>query len=200
MCYLLLHFFFFCSVLNHKSCPLPTSGKTRYNHPLYLFSSSPAFTQTTQTVSSPSLTNIRSSSDGGVSSCGFKDTLPRRIMAGARKTSSEFHLFLFFFFSCSGSFLCVQVFCMSWSPDGKFLATVCKDGKVRTYDPRESAEPVQVCAAAPPQWDCSNVLWKLCCSSRRVQVLTATEELVWFGSVRAGTCWCRDSTGNQKVD
>lgn len=36
-----------------------------------------------------------------------------------------------------------QVFCMSWSPDGKFLATVCKDGKVRTYDPRKSTEPVQ---------------------------------------------------------
>ncbi|XP_072224151.1 coronin-7 [Leuresthes tenuis] len=36
-----------------------------------------------------------------------------------------------------------QVFCMAWSPDGKFLATVCKDGKVRIYDPRKSTVPVQ---------------------------------------------------------
>lgn len=39
----------------------------------------------------------------------------------------------------------VQVFGMAWSPDGKLLATVCKDGKVRIYDPRKSTEPVQVC-------------------------------------------------------
>lgn len=36
-----------------------------------------------------------------------------------------------------------QVFCMEWSPDGKLLATVCKDGKVRIYDPRKSSAPVQ---------------------------------------------------------
>lgn len=36
-----------------------------------------------------------------------------------------------------------QVFGMSWSPDGKLLATVCKDGKVRIYDPRKSTAPVQ---------------------------------------------------------
>lgn len=36
-----------------------------------------------------------------------------------------------------------QVFAMAWSPDGKLLATVCKDGKVRIYDPRKSAAPVQ---------------------------------------------------------
>lgn len=41
-------------------------------------------------------------------------------------------------------FLPVQVFCMAWSPDGKLLATVCKDGKVRVYDPRKSTTPVQV--------------------------------------------------------
>lgn len=37
-----------------------------------------------------------------------------------------------------------QVFGMAWSPDGKLLATVCKDGKVRIYDPRKSTTPVQV--------------------------------------------------------
>ncbi|KAK9535091.1 hypothetical protein VZT92_007493 [Zoarces viviparus] len=36
-----------------------------------------------------------------------------------------------------------QIFCMAWSPDGKLLATVCKDGKVRIYDPRKSTAPVQ---------------------------------------------------------
>uniref|UniRef100_A0A3Q1FAQ0 Coronin n=1 Tax=Acanthochromis polyacanthus TaxID=80966 RepID=A0A3Q1FAQ0_9TELE len=36
-----------------------------------------------------------------------------------------------------------QVFGLAWSPDGQLLATVCKDGKVRIYDPRKSSEPVQ---------------------------------------------------------
>ncbi|XP_059204248.1 coronin-7 [Centropristis striata] len=36
-----------------------------------------------------------------------------------------------------------QIFSMAWSPDGKLLATVCKDGKVRIYDPRKSTAPVQ---------------------------------------------------------
>ncbi|KAK2833452.1 hypothetical protein Q5P01_017341 [Channa striata] len=36
-----------------------------------------------------------------------------------------------------------QVFGMAWSPNGKLLATVCKDGKVRIYDPRKSSTPVQ---------------------------------------------------------
>uniref|UniRef100_G3PBH3 Coronin n=2 Tax=Gasterosteus aculeatus aculeatus TaxID=481459 RepID=G3PBH3_GASAC len=36
-----------------------------------------------------------------------------------------------------------QIFCMAWSPDGKLLATVCKDGKVRIYEPRKSTAPVQ---------------------------------------------------------
>ncbi|MCJ8739482.1 hypothetical protein PDJAM_G00047780, partial [Pangasius djambal] len=36
-----------------------------------------------------------------------------------------------------------QIFGMAWSPNGKFLATVCKDGKVRLFDPRKSIEPIQ---------------------------------------------------------
>ncbi|XP_011602276.2 coronin-7-like isoform X3 [Takifugu rubripes] len=36
-----------------------------------------------------------------------------------------------------------QIFGMAWSPDGKLLATVCKDGKVRIYDPRKSSAPLQ---------------------------------------------------------
>ncbi|XP_077590419.1 coronin-7-like isoform X1 [Stigmatopora nigra] len=36
-----------------------------------------------------------------------------------------------------------QVFAMAWSPDGKLLATVCKDGKIRIYDPRNSDAPIR---------------------------------------------------------
>ncbi len=37
-----------------------------------------------------------------------------------------------------------QIFDLSWSPDGKQCATVCKDGKIRIYDPRKSVTPVAV--------------------------------------------------------
>lgn len=37
-----------------------------------------------------------------------------------------------------------QVFCAAWSPDGKYLCTVCKDGKVRIFNPRKSPNPVMV--------------------------------------------------------
>lgn len=36
-----------------------------------------------------------------------------------------------------------QVFTLAWSPNGQRLATVCKDGKVRVYEPRQTAEPLQ---------------------------------------------------------
>lgn len=35
-----------------------------------------------------------------------------------------------------------QVFCAAWSPDGKYLCTVCKDGKIRIFNPRKSPNPV----------------------------------------------------------
>ena len=59
---------------------------------------------------------------------------------------------MMFAFDSSSFFLALilfhaQVFSMAWSPDGKLLATVCKDGKVRIYDPRKSTAPVQVRAA-----------------------------------------------------
>lgn len=36
-----------------------------------------------------------------------------------------------------------QIFGMAWSPDGQQLATVCKDGRVRVYEPRNGPEPLQ---------------------------------------------------------
>ncbi|XP_060028444.1 coronin-7 isoform X2 [Erinaceus europaeus] len=36
-----------------------------------------------------------------------------------------------------------QIFSLAWSPDGQQLATVCKDGHVRVYEPRGGPEPVQ---------------------------------------------------------
>jgi coronin-7 len=38
----------------------------------------------------------------------------------------------------------LQIFCAEWSPDGKYVATVCKDGKIRIYEPRASPEPIKV--------------------------------------------------------
>ncbi|XP_076998050.1 coronin-7 [Tamandua tetradactyla] len=36
-----------------------------------------------------------------------------------------------------------QIFGLAWSPDGQRLATVCKDGRVRVYEPRSGPEPLQ---------------------------------------------------------
>ncbi|XP_046355097.2 coronin-7-like [Haliotis rufescens] len=35
------------------------------------------------------------------------------------------------------------VFCFAWSPDGDQCATVCKDGKVRVFEPRKSSQPLR---------------------------------------------------------
>uniref|UniRef100_A0A1A9V0J8 Coronin n=1 Tax=Glossina austeni TaxID=7395 RepID=A0A1A9V0J8_GLOAU len=36
-----------------------------------------------------------------------------------------------------------QIFDFAWSPCGKFGATVCKDGKIRMYNPRKSEAPIR---------------------------------------------------------
>ncbi|KAJ1528065.1 hypothetical protein ONE63_007983 [Megalurothrips usitatus] len=35
------------------------------------------------------------------------------------------------------------IFCMAWSPCGAYCATVCKDFKIRVYEPRESDQPIR---------------------------------------------------------
>ncbi|XP_036319529.1 coronin-7 isoform X1 [Rhagoletis pomonella] len=36
-----------------------------------------------------------------------------------------------------------QIFDLAWSPCGKLVATVCKDGKLRVYNPRKSETPIR---------------------------------------------------------
>eukprot|EP00058_Branchiostoma_floridae_P026168 XP_002611658.1 hypothetical protein BRAFLDRAFT_117106 [Branchiostoma floridae] len=36
-----------------------------------------------------------------------------------------------------------QIFSLAWSPDGQYLATVCKDGSIRIYNPRDSTRPLR---------------------------------------------------------
>ena len=35
-----------------------------------------------------------------------------------------------------------QIFSAEWSGCGQFLATVCKDGKIRIFNPRQSQSPI----------------------------------------------------------
>ncbi|KAM9783455.1 coronin-7-like isoform X1 [Syngnathus typhle] len=60
-----------------------------------------------------------------------------------------------------------QVFCMAWSPDGKLLSTVCKDGKIRVYDPRKSDAPLQE-GPGPEGHRGARVLWV--CEGRHLLV------------------------------
>jgi coronin-7 len=36
-----------------------------------------------------------------------------------------------------------QIFSLCWSPCGQYIATVCKDGKIRVYNPRKAATPIR---------------------------------------------------------
>ena len=36
-----------------------------------------------------------------------------------------------------------QVFCMAWSPCGRFLATLAKDAQVRIFEPRAGPAPLR---------------------------------------------------------
>ncbi|KAJ8346047.1 hypothetical protein SKAU_G00302400 [Synaphobranchus kaupii] len=47
-----------------------------------------------------------------------------------------------------------QIFGLAWSPDGQFLATVCKDGKVRIYDPRKRGLGPRAIGGARIVWVC----------------------------------------------
>ena len=50
------------------------------------------------------------------------------------------------------------MFCLAWSPDGKYCVTVCRDGRVRLYNPRLRAEPLQE-GAGPDGTRGARVVW-----------------------------------------
>ena len=53
-----------------------------------------------------------------------------------------------------------QVFSMVWSPCGGFIASVCKDGKVRVYDPRAGRAPIRQ-GAGPNGVKGARITWAL---------------------------------------
>ncbi|XP_074650936.1 coronin-7-like [Tubulanus polymorphus] len=50
------------------------------------------------------------------------------------------------------------IFCLSWSPDGSKCATVCKDGKIRIYEPRTSTQPI-LGGAGPDGTRGARIVW-----------------------------------------
>eukprot|EP00062_Callorhinchus_milii_P009059 gi/632952444/ref/XP_007891855.1/ PREDICTED: coronin-7 isoform X2 [Callorhinchus milii] len=51
-----------------------------------------------------------------------------------------------------------QIFSLCWSPNGQFLSTVCRDGKIRIYDPRRSVSPLQE-GPGPERNRGARILW-----------------------------------------
>uniref|UniRef100_A0A8C4Q545 Coronin n=1 Tax=Eptatretus burgeri TaxID=7764 RepID=A0A8C4Q545_EPTBU len=51
-----------------------------------------------------------------------------------------------------------QIFSLAWSPNGQQLATACKDGRLRIYDPRSSTQPCQE-GSGPPGTRGARVVW-----------------------------------------
>lgn len=103
-----------------------------------------------------------------------------------------------------------QIFSLAWSPDGKKLATVSKDGRLRLYEPRHSPQPQQVRsqrqgrdgelgvragACTPSSLRAGRVTFTPC---RRVQVLRGAAEHAWFGFAAATTSWCPASIGKER--
>ena len=53
-----------------------------------------------------------------------------------------------------------QLFSAEWSPCGRYVATVCKDGKIRIYEPRVSSQPLKEGGEIVPKKG-ARVLWVL---------------------------------------
>lgn len=51
-----------------------------------------------------------------------------------------------------------QIYSLAWSPDGKYLATCCKDQRIRIYEPRVSNRPKQE-GAGPEGARGARILW-----------------------------------------
>lgn len=53
-----------------------------------------------------------------------------------------------------------QIFSLAWSPCGQYLASACKDGKLRTYKPRSGDTPVKT-GKGPVGTRGARVVWAL---------------------------------------
>uniref|UniRef100_A0A182KAP6 Coronin n=1 Tax=Anopheles christyi TaxID=43041 RepID=A0A182KAP6_9DIPT len=53
-----------------------------------------------------------------------------------------------------------QIFCFSWSPCGRYGATVSKDGRIRVYEPRKSMQPINE-GTGPVGTRGARILWAL---------------------------------------
>ncbi|XP_041969616.1 coronin-7 isoform X4 [Aricia agestis] len=53
-----------------------------------------------------------------------------------------------------------QIFALDWSPCGNYLATICKDGLIRIYEPRKSCEPLRS-GAGPVGSRGARIVWAL---------------------------------------
>lgn len=93
---------------------------------------------------------------------------------------------------------CPQIFGLAWSPNGQQLATVCKDGRLRVYEPRSSPEPLQVSKLG---WerpsDLAGVLAEphVLYPNRKAQGLRGPVEPALSGCVMVTAFWCRALTG-----
>ena len=93
---------------------------------------------------------------------------------------------------------CPQIFGLAWSPDGQQLATVCKDGRLRIYEPRGSSEPLQVSRMA---WgrpsDLVGVPAKphMLYPNRKAQGPRGPVEPALCGCVTVTISWCQALTG-----
>ncbi|XP_064636401.1 coronin-7-like isoform X2 [Lineus longissimus] len=61
-----------------------------------------------------------------------------------------------------------SIFCLSWSPCGKYLVTACKDGRLRVFEPRVSSQPIRE-GVGPSGTQGARVLWA--CEGKYLVVL-----------------------------
>nr|XP_002128072.1 coronin-7-like [Ciona intestinalis] len=52
-----------------------------------------------------------------------------------------------------------EILNISWSSDGKYIASMCKDNKIRIYDPRSSTEPIKVATGSEGSSRGGRIVW-----------------------------------------
>lgn len=89
---------------------------------------------------------------------------------------------------------CPQIFGLAWSPNGQQLATLCKDGRLRVYEPRSGPEPLQV---SKMRWGGQGVLAgpHVLYPNRKAQGPKGPVEPALSGCVMVTVCWYLALTG-----